>query len=433
MPARRPRLAAMGSRAALRSLAFALVALLLAACGSDRSTSAPPTTSPPSANPPSATEEPATTPAPGSPGTDPGRIAVTLEPFARVTGGPLAMTAPDDGTNRLFVAVQQGQIWSIEGDGTVHPDPMVDLGPRLRSGGEQGLLGIALHPGFPTDPRIFVDYTDTNGDTVVASLTLDPANPNRFDPDSHRQLLFVDQPYGNHNGGGVLFGPDGFLYVSLGDGGSGGDPHGNGQRLDTLLGKILRIDVEAPGDLGYVIPEGNPFAGGDGQDEIWHYGLRNPWRLSFDRQTGDLWIGDVGQNAFEEIDVAPAGVGGLDFGWNVMEGSHCYNADTCSTQGLTLPVSDYGRDLGCTVIGGYVYRGATFDFANGIYLFADYCSGNLFAINTTLAALVAPSPLAPMVVGSASNGIAAFGEDAEGELYAMHLAGEISRVVIAER
>src|SRR5215207_2332317 len=354
-----------------------------------------------------------------SPGATPGEgnpagIAITLEPFATVSGAPLAIAAPDDGTGRLFVAEQRGKVWIVDADGIVMPEPLVDLGPRTRGGGEQGLLGIAVHPDFPTDPRVFVSYTDSSGDSVVASLSLDPGNPNRLDQASHRQLLFLDQPYSNHNGGGVVFGPDGYLYLSFGDGGSGGDPHGNGQRLDTLLGKILRIDVDGdPGRAGYRIPADNPFVATDGLDEIWHYGLRNPWRISFDRETGDLWIGDVGQSAFEEVDVARAGIGGLNFGWNVMEGSHCYGASDCPMAGLQLPVTDYGRDLGCTVIGGYVYRGSAFPFLRGTYLFADYCSGNVFATDASSNARVAA-----VTVGAVSDGISAFGEDAAGEMYA---------------
>ncbi|HEX6985228.1 MAG TPA: PQQ-dependent sugar dehydrogenase, partial [Planctomycetaceae bacterium] len=325
-----------------------------------------------------------------------------------------------------LVAAQDGKVWVVEADGRLLEAPMVDLGRRIASGGERGLLGIAPHPGFPTDPRVFVDFTDTNGDTVVASLTVDASNPDRLDPGSFRQILFVDQPYPNHNGGALAFGPDGLLYVSLGDGGSGGDPQGNGQSLDTLLGKILRLDVDAAEP--YAIPDGNPYVGGGGKAEIWASGLRNPWRLSFDRDTGDLWIGDVGQSTWEEVDVAPAGVGGLNFGWRIMEGSHCFGADGCSRDGLTLPVSDYGRDLGCTVIGGYVYRGRAFPFLAGAYLFADYCTGNLFAIDATVRELTPPT-----VVGNGSKGIAAWGQDADGELYLLALDGTVSRVVATPR
>lgn len=377
------------------------------------------------------TTGPGSSPAPtaaGSPPASPASamIAITLEPFATVQGGPLAMTPIEDGTGRLLVASQGGTIWVVGADGAVQPTPMIDLASRISCCGEQGLLGIAVHPTFPADPRVFVDYTDTNGDTVVASLALDPNDNTALDPDSHQQLLFVDQPYANHNGGGLAFGPDGYLYVSLGDGGAGGDPHGNGQRLDTMLGKILRLDVD--GGETYLIPEGNPFAEGGGLPEIWLYGLRNPWRMSFDRETGDLWLGDVGQGSWEEIDVARAGLGGINFGWVTMEGNHCYNADTCNREGLTPPASDYGRDQGCTVIGGYVYRGATYELLRGTYLFADYCSGNLFAIDAS-----ADDYATPTVVGNGSTGISAFGEDTAGELYTLALDGTISKVVATER
>lgn len=357
------------------------------------------------------------------------RIAITLEPFANVPGPALAMAAPDDGSGRLFVATQDGYVWLVGADGRVRDGAVVDLDGQIDSGGERGLLGIALHPEFPTDPRIFVDYTDNRGDTVVASLALAQGDPDRFDAGSRRQVLFVDQPYPNHNGGAVAFGPDGYLYVSLGDGGSGGDPHDHGQRLDTLLGTILRLDVDTgPDGAPYEIPSDNPFASGGGLPEIWHWGLRNPWRMSFDRATGDLWIGDVGQNAWEEVDVARAGVGGLNFGWRVMEGAHCFRADSCRQDGLTLPISEYGRDQGCTVIGGPVYRGAAFPLLRGAYLFADYCTGHVFAIDSSMTELTAPT-----IVGNGSGRIAAWGEDAAGELYVMALDGTVSRVAATQR
>jgi glucose/arabinose dehydrogenase len=357
-------------------------------------------------------------------------IAIDLEPFATVTGGPLAMTAPDDGTGRLFVAAQDGRIWVVERDGTVLAEPMLDISSSITSGGERGLLGIAVHPAFPTDPRVFLNYTNPDGDSIVASVRLDPDDPDRLDPDTLTRLLSVDQPYANHNGGGVAFGSDGPLYLSFGDGGGGGDPLGTGQNLQTLLGKILRIDVDSPsGDRAYGIPADNPFATSGGLPEIWHWGLRNPWRMSVDRANGDLWIGDVGQGSYEEVDVARVGVGGLNFGWNVMEGSHCYDKRTCKSAGLTFPVSDYSHDLGCTVIGGYVYRGARYDFLEGAYLFADYCTGAIFAIDAASDRLVAP-----VVVGNAGGGgTSAFGEDTAGELYVMNLSGKISRVVATER
>lgn len=382
--------------------------ILLSACGSTSSSHAA-----------------ATSTSPASPSAALG-LSLSLTPFTTVPGGPLAMAAPADGSARLLVAAQDGKVWVVGRDGTVAQDPMLDLGRRITSGGEQGLLGIAAHPRFPDDPRVFVDFSDTNGDTVVASFRAVPGDARRLDPDSFQQVLFVDQPYPNHNGGALAFGPDGDLYVSLGDGGSGGDPEGNGQRLDTLLGKVLRLGVD--GSEPYTIPPGNPYGGGGGKPEIWLSGLRNPWRMSFDRETGDLWIGDVGQSAWEEVDVARKGVGGLNFGWRVMEGTHCYAADSCQREGLTMPATDYGREQGCTVIGGYVYRGAASPFAQGTYLFADYCSGNLFARDST-----APGYAPPQPVGNGGSGIAAWGQDADGELYVLALNGTISKVVATRR
>ena len=420
-------------RLQIRFLPTLLTVALAAAACSPGQTSAPTSSARPGATPPSGSGGPAgsATAAPASSGPagsagplDLESLTVTLEPFVTIQGGPLAMTAPDDGSDRLFVASQNGRIWVIQ-DGAVLPQPLVNLDDRIQSGGEQGLLGIAVHPEFPTDPRLFMDYTDNSGDTIVASLSLDPADPNRLDPGSHRQLLFIDDPFGNHNGGGTLFGPDGYLYITQGDGGSGGDPQGNGQNPDALLGKILRLDIDgATGDAGYAIPPDNPFVDRDGADEAWHLGLRNPWRVSFDRATGDLWIGDVGQGAWEEIDVARAGVGGLNFGWNIMEGAHCFRGETCDQEGLTLPVSEYGRELGCTVIGGYVYRGSAYPALVGAYLFADYCTGRIFAIDSSTTELVPP-----VEVGSGSGSISGFGEDADGELYVMSLDGSVSRVV----
>ena len=369
---------------------------------------------------------------------DPTTISVSLEPYATVPGSPLAIVAPDDGTDRLLVGTKEGQVVIVR-DGTVEPAPMLDISALVSRGGEQGLLGLAVHPDFPADPRIVVDYTDVDGDTVVASYRLDPAGPDHLDPASAITILAVDQPYANHNGGAVAFGPDGYLYVGLGDGGAGGDPLESGEHLDTLLGKILRIDVDSAGEDGapYVIPPGNPFANVEGaRSEIWLTGLRNPWRFAFDRATGDLWIGDVGQGAWEEVDVAPAGAGGLDFGWDRMEGAHCFEPETgCPTAGLTLPVTEYGHDVGCTIIGGDVYRGALQPILVGGYLFGDYCSGRLWAIPAAVVAGGGPAPglLDPVRVGTAGGGLAGFGEDAAGELYAANLDGTISRVVATAR
>jgi glucose/arabinose dehydrogenase len=408
----------------------ALIAMLVLACQPVTQASPGPATSGPAASPGGtvASPIPPTLAPTGRAAFDAGRISITVEPFITVPGGPLAIAALPDGSGRLFVAAQDGRAWVVD-DGAVLPAPLLDLRDRITSGGERGLLGVAVHPRFPDDPRVFVDYTDRNGDTVVSSFTLDSNDPNRVDPAREAVVLQVDQPFANHNGGAVVFGPDGFLYISLGDGGSGGDPMGNGQSLDTLLGKILRLDVDnRPPDLAYGIPEGNPFAEGDGRDEIWQYGLRNPWRLSFDRSTRDLWIGDVGQGEWEEIDHSAAGAGGLNFGWNVREGAHCFRASNCSMDGLTEPVAEYSHADGCTVIGGYVYRGSAFPALQGGYLFADYCSGRIFAISGATSELTSPSE-----VGRTTSGISAFGEDAAGELYLMNLDGTISRIVASAR
>jgi glucose/arabinose dehydrogenase len=362
---------------------------------------------------------------------DPAGLRVTLESVATGLDAPLAIVNAHDGSNRLFVVEQGGRIRIVK-DGTLQPAPFLDLGGRISSGGERGLLGLAFHPGFPADPRLFVDYTDPNGDTQVSSFTVNPATPDQADPGSEVKILHVPQPYANHNGGAVVFGPDGKLDISFGDGGSGGDPQGNGQNSQVLLGKILRIDVDTrSGDRPYAIPLDNPFADGSGgAPEIWLTGLRNPWRISFDRATGDLWIGDVGQSAWEEIDVQRAGApGGTNFGWNRMEGRHCFQPSSgCDQTGLTLPVTEYGHDQGCTVIGGYVVRGPDQPALIGGYVFADYCSGRIWAIDPSTDAYRDPT-----VVADSGRSIAAFGEDEAGNLYAADISGGAILRVTASR
>ena len=400
--------------------AIALLAALLAAC----TTSTSPTASTPaSPSPPAGPTAIGASPTAAPVSSRPAGVSVTLEPYASVDGGPLAIVAPRDGTGRLFVASQDGLAWVVQ-DGKPSAVPLLDVRDNFTTGGERGLLGLALHPRFPADPRVFVDYTDANGDTVVSSFRINPAFPDRVLPDSETVILKVDQPAANHNGGAIVFGPDGYLYVSMGDGGGGNS--GNGQKLDTLLGKILRIDVDASG-APYGIPPDNPFTSRAGaRPEIWLYGLRNPWRTAFDRETGDFWIGDVGASTWEEVDVIRAGAGGgQNLGWDVMEGAHCTGgATSCPTDGMTLPVAEYGHDEGCTVIGGAVYRGNAFPALHGLYLFNDACSGTVFAIDAATAALVPPT-----VVGSFEGSSVSFGEDQAGELYVANLDGAISRVV----
>ena len=281
-------------------------------------------------------------------------MRIALQSVATGLDSPVFVGNAGDGSGRLFVIEQAGRIRIVQ-NGKLASQPFLDIRDRVSDGGERGLLGLGFHPGYGKsgESRFYVDYTDLKGDTVIAEYRGGASgDPNRADPASEKVLLHIDQPFPNHNGGGTLFGPDGFLYIGMGDGGSGGDPMGNGQRLDTLLGKILRIDVDHPSSgLPYGVPDDNPFtAGGSDRAEIWAYGLRNPWRFSFDRGNGDLWIGDVGQNRFEEVDRATQedGLGrGADYGWNIMEGAHCYpSGNACDRTPYVLPVTEYDHSSG---------------------------------------------------------------------------------------
>ncbi|MFL5727803.1 MAG: PQQ-dependent sugar dehydrogenase [Chloroflexota bacterium] len=412
-----------------RTLGLALAVALVGGCGNGNQTtpaaseapSSVGTSSPPVAS--SAAPRPSVGPSPGTSRRvtgrfDPTGLKVSFDLVADGLDSPLAVVSANDGSGRLFVVEQGGRIRVVR-DGAVVPEPFLDVADRISGGGEQGLLGLAFHPDFPTDPRFFVNYTNSEGDTRISAFTVDGSNPDRADPGSERQLLSVDQPYSNHNGGGLQFGPDGFLYVALGDGGSGGDPHGNGQKLSTALAKLLRVDVGAADARDVAAPADNPFANrSDAQPLVDHLGLRNPWRFSFDRATGDLWIGDVGQNTWEEIDVARAGTLGLDFGWNRMEGSHCFRPSTgCDRAGLTLPVAEYSHSDGCTVIGGYVYRGTAQPAVTGGYVFGDYCSGTIWAMDAA-----GDEEREATVVGALDGSLSSFGEDEAGELYATDIS-----------
>ena len=282
-------------------------------------------------------------------------LSLVAEGFDR----PVFLADPNDESGRFFVVEQTGKIRILR-NGELLPDPWLDLSGNVSGSSEQGLLGLALHPNFASNGIFFVHYTDLDGNTVVARYEQQSDKPDQVDMDSVFTVLTAEQPAPNHNGGMIVFGPDGYLYIGLGDGGNQGDPSGNGQNLGVLLGKILRLDVDTePGEGGYIVPPDNPFVSDpDARGEIWATGLRNPWRFSFDRETNDLWIGDVGQNAFEEINREPAGTGGLNYGWSLAEGPVCYNDPDCeSNELLTWPVFAYGRELGIAVSGGYVYRG----------------------------------------------------------------------------
>ena len=340
---------------------------------------------------------------------------------------PLDVTNAGDDSGRLFVVEQGGRIRIVK-DGALGERPFIDISGRIASGGERGLLGLAFHPDYPNDPRLFVDYTDRDGNTVVSQFRVSGADPDVADPDSETVLLHIDQPFPNHNGGAVEFGPDGMLYIAMGDGGSGGDPQGNGQRLDTLLAKILRIDVDVPAGASapYAVPPDNPFVATAGaRPEIWLTGLRNPWRIRFDRPTGDLWIGDVGQLLWEEIDVARAGTSGLNYGWNRMEGFHCYDPpDGCDQTGLTLPLAEYGHEFGCAVIGGVVVRDPRQGRLDGGYLFGDACSDNLWLMDPA-----GEGRREPVIVSKLGRTLSSIGEGEDGSVYATNLsAGELLRI-----
>jgi glucose/arabinose dehydrogenase len=296
-------------------------------------------------------------------------------------------------------------------DGAVMPTPFLDIISLVNSSGsEQGLLGLAFHPRYSENGFFYVHYSDLNGDTAIARYQVS-ADPNVADPTTASMLLQIDQPYSNHNGGHLLFGPDGYLYIGMGDGGSGGDPHGNGQNPTALLGKMLRIDVD--GGSPYAIPWDNPFVNTpDARGEIWATGLRNPWRYSFDRLTGDLYIADVGQNEYEEVNFAPLGTSGLNYGWNRMEGTHCFRADDCDRDGLVLPIGEYDHDEGCSITGGNVYRGSAYPALFGGYFFGDFCSGRIWSLHRDAGGAWIQTELL-----ESDAEISAFGEDTNGELY----------------
>jgi glucose/arabinose dehydrogenase len=418
-----PMKAVPASRSAL------LLTLLLAACATPSPSTAPSAASGPPSR--SAAPEPTTTPSgsavsSGEPiAADPPPLA--LEEVATGLDAPISITVSPDGW--LLVNERMGRVIAVDPE-SGSTEVALDISDRVIGQGEQGLLGLALHPNWPDDPRAYVHYSslEGDGDTVLSEfrVTDDPLPP-RLDPTTERVLLTVDQPYVNHNGGQLAFGPDGFLYMGLGDGGSGGDPHGNGQNPDVLLGKILRLNVD--GDGGYAIPPENPFADGGGAPEALLIGLRNPWRFSFDRETGLLWIGDVGQSLVEEIDrVDPVADAGANLGWNVMEGSQCFSEENCSADGLTLPVAEYGHDLGCSVTGGYVYRGDAIPDLRGWYLFSDFCTGTLFGIPSDTEGVIGPRTLF-----DPGFSVSTFGEDPDGELYVADLGGgKIYRIVAGD-
>ena len=373
-----------------------LIALLLALLAAGCTSGVAPTPAP-------ASLPGASTPDTGGPDA-PAARGVSLEPFLHGFSRPLLLTHDAEGA--LYVVEQDGRIWRVEEDAR---EAWLDIDAKVGSlGNEQGLLGLA----FDGDGRAYVSYTDNEGDSVLA----------RYVDGQEEVILRVDQPYGNHNGGHVAIGPDGYLYFGLGDGGSGNDPHGNGQDPNALLGSLLRLDVDWP--TGYEVPPDNPYVGGGGRSEVWAKGLRNPWRFSFDRGTGDLYIADVGQGAREEIDFVPAGAaGGLNFGWAAYEGSERRELRSAFSE-VTPPVHDYPlREEGrCAIVGGHVYRGVREPALTGAYLFGDHCSGEIWALR-----FVDGAWAVALLLDSDLN-ITSFGDDAEGEVYVVDRSGGIYRL-----
>jgi glucose/arabinose dehydrogenase len=349
------------------------------------------------------------------------RATIGLAPV--VTAGlaaPLFVTHAGDGSGRLFVVEQPGRVRIVSG-GALAATPFLDIADRVLTGGERGLLGLAFHPRYGSNGRLFVSYTRRDdGASVVSELAVS-GDPNVASPSSERVLLVVPQPFANHNGGMMAFGPGGFLFVAMGDGGSGGDPGNRAQNRQELLGKILRIDVDR-GVEPYAIPADNPFAAGGGRPEIFALGFRNPWRFSFDRGTGRLYAGDVGQARFEEVDIV---VRGGNYGWRILEGRRCFEpATNCNRIGLKAPLLTYAHTGGrCSVTGGYVYRGRAVRTLASTYLYGDFCTGEIFGRRDGRSSVLLDTTLR----------IASFGEDEAGEVYVVDIAGSVHRIVGARR
>jgi glucose/arabinose dehydrogenase len=340
---------------------------------------------------------------------------------------PLYLTAPAGDLSRLFIVEKTGGIRIVK-DGTLLPTPFLDISGQVSGDTEQGLLGLAFPPDYASTGRFIVHYTDTSGDTRLSVFQVS-ANPDIADASSEQVILTADQPFTNHNGGQIAFGPDGFLYLGLGDGGGSNDPGGRGQDLSELLGSILRIDVQS--GTSYTVPADNPFVGQQPaiRPEVWSYGLRNPWRFSFDRANGDLYIADVGQNVLEEIDVAPAANGGgkgVNYGWSIMEGGQCLGGGQCDQTGLTLPTGQYSHADGCSVIGGYVYRGSALPALQGVYFFGDFCQR---WVRSFRYAGGTATELTEWPALRALGSLTSFGEDAAGELYVLESSGRVSKIV----
>jgi glucose/arabinose dehydrogenase len=384
----------------------------------------------PLARPPVAQGAPGSEPTPGLPEEPPSRLAalqLQVEPMAADLDSPVFVTGDGTGRGRLYVVERSGAIRVWE-DGAFRQQPLIDLRTQVSTEGERGLHAVAFHPSFERNGRFYVHFNDAQGRTRITEYRA--RGDRRVSLRSGRDILRVPQPFANHNGGWIGFGPDGYLYIALGDGGgdSPGDPQGRGQRRDSLLAKILRIDVDGEGRYG--VPEDNPFVARRAfAPETWAWGLRNPWRASFDRETGDLWIGDVGQDRFEEVNRIPAGDSGYNFGWSDMEGNECHLEPDCDPERFRAPVWTYEHGEECAIAGGYVYRGERHPALQGAYLFADYCSGGIWALDADAVA-AGEEPQAQLLLDTSSEWVS-FGEDDDGELHAVSLDGGLFRVGVA--
>jgi glucose/arabinose dehydrogenase len=349
-----------------------------------------------------------------------------MVPFSTGFSNPVCIA--NAGDSRLFVVEQSGKIQIVKSDGKINTQPFLDIHDKITFGGERGLLGIAFHPDYNSNGYFYVNYTTLDGNTNISRFKVNPSNPEIADPQSELKLLMVNQPFANHNGGDLCFGPDGYLYIGLGDGGSGGDPGNRAQNPMEYLGKMLRIDVNQGNP--YAIPATNPFYNSTTTlKEIWALGLRNPWRFSFDRLTGDLWIADVGQNAIEEIDFQPAAsTGGENYGWRCYEGNEIYNNSGCaSSSSLTFPVYTYSHASGCSVTGGYVYRASDSSAYYGHYFFTDYCSDRIWTLHKSGGNWIKED------FGTYSgNNFSTFGEDSKGRLYIAGLSTGTIYLVIEQ-
>jgi glucose/arabinose dehydrogenase len=350
------------------------------------------------------------------------QVQLAVEEVVRGLDNPVYLTAPQ-GDARLFIVEQPGRIRIVE-NGSLVQKPFLDITRKVGDGGERGLLSVAFHPQYRVNGFLFVNYTNNSGDTRIERYTVSAADRNTADPATAKLILAIDQPYSNHNGGLNLFGPDGMLYIGMGDGGSQGDPQGNGQNRNTLLGKLLRINVDR-GDP-YSVPDGNPFAKGGGRGEIWALGLRNPWRFAFDRGPGLLYIADVGQDRYEEMNIASASAPGLNYGWNVMDGPTCFRNSACNKSPFQQPAFTHEHSDGsCSIIGGFVYRGRKIPEIAGEYFYSDYCNSSLRSFSYANGRVGERR----LWFKGGTGSIVSFGEDGQGELYICSSNGRVYRII----